>query len=460
MAVRDYYGLSGALAASIGSDSALLLVTPNLSGAIAGTFVNGEDVTWLAISVAGIVEVVKVISVDGNVLTVERGQEGTVAHAFTLGSLVSFQLTADSILLRIPSLPGGTTVAGQGLVEVSDNGPFNYNVNVNVPDFKGENGIVVLGQWPNIRFAFEREAGGCCGEDGDGTGDALTNIVGEGLAVAFVNGGIATVKVQPPVFTAGANISITGAWPNYTIAGTAGSGTVSSVGVGAGLQLTGSPNVNPTIAMQNTGVVVGTYGGVAINARGQITTVPTTFNPISIIETGTALTYARVGDKVTLTPRVAAVGVTGVVALADPDDDFDPADTTHAASPAVVAKALETLVTADVNGVSNYTPETAADYSALIGATSTPVLLAAGQKALVQVSATMVDGTTPTTQVPFGLGVFEGATLLKGNRLISQCNQSMTFIITGPINSALTLATTAVPAGSTVQSYSLSVIAF
>lgn len=463
MAVRQYYGLQGSLVATVNNVSGAILVSSSLSGAIAASgFVNGVDETYLSIATANFYELVMVTAVNGNALTVQRGQGGTTAQAFPIGSAIKYEVTSEAIITQIGVVTNIVTMTGTGIAQVVNPATNVFEINTDMPRFVGKNGIDILGVYPDYTFIYTSDEGGCCGNGGSagGSGGGLANVIGEGLVTAFINGDTATVRVVSPTFTPGPNISITGAWPNYTIGATAGSGTVSSVSAGAGLTLTGSPSVNPTISMSSSGVVAGTYGGVAINARGQITTVPVGFNPISTVVGGAGLTAVRLGDTVTLTPVVAAIGVRGIVALADPADPFDPLDALKAATPAVVAKGLLT-VGSTVAGVNSFTSEVAALYTNTIAPSNTALVLLAGKSALVIAEVTMVDGTDASVAVNFGMAVFDGsAAIVKGNRKVTQNIQQITFVITGAINTSLTIVTTAVPAGASVQSYSLSVAKF
>lgn len=466
MAVREYYGLVGSLVENIDASTILIPVSPNISGALAASgFVNGTDSTYLAIYTGNVYELVKVTAVNGNILTVVRHQGSTSAAVFPIGSTVAFQITSAGLLEQLAPIVNDVTIVGEGMINIESPEPNAFIIQVpGVPFIQGTQGIEVTGEWPNITISYTPPEGDCCGEGGGGggSGTGITDVVGQGMVDAYVDGSTAYVYAPTPFFNAGTGISITGEWPNLTISATGGGGGgVSIVSVGAGLTLTGSPTSNPTISITATGVVPGDYSGVGINARGQITGVPVGFAPISEIVPGDGLSAVRTGGSVTLTPDVAAIGVPGVAPLADPDDDFDPNDDTSIATPAVVAKALETLVVSDVTGASSYTGEVTSDYSNIIGATSTPILLLPGDSALVYAEVTVVDGTTPLTPVAFGLAVFDGAaTMLKGNRKITQSSQSMSFIIEGPINTSLTAVTTALPAGATMQSYSLSITKF
>lgn len=466
MAVREYYGLVGSLVENIDASTILIPVSPNISGALAASgFVNGTDSTYLAIYTGNVYELVKVTAVNGNMLTVVRHQGSTSAAVFPIGATVAFEITSAGLLEQLSPIVNDVQIEGEGDIDIESPAPNSFIIHVPpTPEIIGRQGIEVMGEWPNLEIGYTPPADDCCGEGNGsgGSGGGITNLVGEGIAETYIDGATGYIYVSPPNISGSGGITVTGEWPFYDISlSGGGSGGVTSVAVGAGLTLTGSPTVNPTISITSTGVVPGDYGGVGINARGQITGVPVGFAPISEIVPGAGLTAVRTGGSVALTPAAAAIGVPGVAPLADPDDDFDPNDDTSIATPAVVAKALETLVVSDVAGVSSYTGEVTSDYTNIIGATATPILLLPGDSALIYAEVTVVDGTTPLTPVAFGLAVFDGAaTMLRGNRKITQSNQAMSFILTGPINTSLTIVSTALPAGATMQSYSLSITKF
>ncbi len=456
MAVKNLYGLSGQLAIAINSAALILRVDSTLAGAIvASGFVNATDETYFAITANNVYEVVKVTAVNGQDLTVVRGIDGT-AQAFPVGSDLNFVVTAAGILAHIGPITSTVQLTDSGMAVVSNPSGDIWNVHVDAPAFNGIGGISILGTYPNYTFSYTPSD--CCGDEA-GTGDgSITSMEGSGIASAYLSGGIGYVNVPAPAFT-GNNITITGTWPNLVFTGAAlgGAGTVTSVTAGGGITVTGSPTVNPTVTITATGVVAGTYGGVTINARGQISAVPVTFDPVSIVVGGTGITANRTADSVTLDADTAAVGVPGVVALVDSSDAYDPLNDSEALTPAGLAVALATLSAGSVTGANSYTGEPDGSYTNVIGGSASAITLASGEKALVHAEVTMLDGTTPEVPVEFGIAIFNTALAkIKSNKICAQSQQSMSFLLEGPVTATVfSIATTAIPGGSSVISYSL-----
>ena len=124
------------------------------------------------------------------------------------------------------------------------------------------------------------------------TGTA-SNVTG---VVAVANGGTGT---STPGLVAGTNISITGSWPNQTIAASGGSGTVTSVAatVPSIFSISGSP-------ITTSGTLAMTYSGTALpvaNGGTGLTSTPT--NGQLLIGNGTGYTASTLtaGSNITIT---------------------------------------------------------------------------------------------------------------------------------------------------------------
>lgn len=459
MAAKNLYGLTGKLELATSSVATILRVTSALSGAIvAPGFTNGTDHTYFALTANNVYEVIKVVAVNGQDLTVERGVEGTVAQPFPIGSKLEFVVTAQGVLETLGPITSNVQIVANpdGIFTATLAGGI-WTLDVPYPQFHGTGGIEILGDYPNLTWTYT--ASDCCGTAATGVG--AVNIVGQGIVTAYVSGSSTVIAAEAPYFY-GVGCTIEGTWPNYTITvnasgGGAGTGTVESVGASGGLTLTGNPAINPLISITNTGVVAGNYGGVEINARGQIAAVPSTFNPISILTAGSGIGLTRTTDNVTISVAAASISVPGTVQLVDPTDPYDPANATEALTPAALAVALAGISGSTAVGASNYTGEADAAYTNTLGGSAQAFELGAGKKAIIYAEVTMVDGTTPLTAVPFGIAIFNATpSRVRADRKITQSKQVLSFLLEGPIaTTTYAIVTTAIPAGASVVSYSL-----
>jgi hypothetical protein len=254
--------------------------------------------------------------------------------------------------------------------------------------------------------------------------------------------------------------AVTGVWPNFTIysaPGGGGGGGVSIVTVSDGLSLTGNPAVNPTISITNTGVTAGDYSGFVVNARGQITSLPVGFNPISSIVVPDGATVARVGGVVTITFDSADVGVRGLVALADESAPLDSSDVQTAVTPALLAAQLGGASGSDVAG--SGTGEADATYTNALSSTAINLTLAAGERAILMGEVQVLDGTSPLAPVAYGVAVFDASANKKyATKICTQSSQSILGMMTGPFTGILHIQTSALPGGSTLQSAHLAAI--
>lgn len=453
MAAVNFYGLTGTLAVAIDPSTTVIQVNAALAGALSANM-NIGDYTFLSISAGGVYELVKVTGVSNTLLTVERGTY-TTSRSFPAGAAMAFELTADAILDSLVVPPNIASISGTGQITVSSPSPNVFELDVPTPTITGE-GVDVLGTWPNLQIALQPKD--CCGGEGGELTSGIVSLQGIGIIQAYATGTEGYVNLPAPNFV-GVGITITGSWPDFTFTVASGAGgTVTSVAAGPGLTITGSPTVTPTVNMSNTGVVAGTYGGIAINARGQITAVPATLNPVSIINFNAPLSGLRLADAVTISVADAAIGVKGVVELVDPADPYDPLEDELVLTPAALATALATLEVSSLAGADSFSSEADASYTNAVTATATALLLASGKKALIIAHGTVLATPDPTVAFDWGIAVFNATSVkVKANKSHEQKTQYIVFEMTGPVDTILTLFTTDLT-GASLASYGLHIL--
>jgi hypothetical protein len=422
------------------------------------SLLGSADWTFMLVGAGATCEVVQVFYSASTNFPITRQQDGSLLQAHAPGDPAHFELTALAVAAEVTPVP--MTVTGENLAQVTTSG-LDVSVDVPEPAFIG-NGLAITGTWPNITFTATEDDTSCCGGSSGGS-SGITSVYGSGLVTATQSGSVVTLTVLDPNFT-GSGITISGSWPNLVFtAGGGSAGTVTSVTAGTGMTVTGTPSIAPVVNLAATGVTAGAYGGLTVNAQGQLTAVDPAFNPPSSIVSGSAaITSARVGNVQTLTATLAAEGVVGVVALADASDPLNPADHSTAVNPALLANVISALSGTTVSGVSTYTAVSTGLYTNIISGALLSVNIPSGESLLVHAHVTMVNTTTPTTPVAFGMAIFNTAgsgTIIQGDQTMTQSQQSMSIIIAGPLTTNLALLTTAVPSGSAVLSYGLVALA-
>lgn len=459
MAYKNAHGVSGYLTQPL--PASLTATTMQLDASSAAQLkmlLGSSDWTFMLIGAGATCEVVQVFYSASTNFPITRQQDGSLLNAHVAGDPAHFELTALAVAAEVTPVP--MTVVGQNLAQVSTSG-LDVTVDIPEPAFTGS-GVAITGTWPNIAFTVTEDDTSCCGGSSGGSG-GVTSVYGAGLATAVQSGAVVTITVPEPAFT-GSGITISGSWPNLVFtAGGGSAGTVTSVTAGTGVTITGTPSIAPVVNIAATGVAAGTYGGLTINAQGQLIAIDPAFNPPSSIVSGSAaITSARVGNVQTLTATLAAEGVVGVVALADASDPLDPTDHSTAVNPALLASVVAALAGTTVSGVSTYTAVSTGLYTNIISGAILAVAIPSGESLLVRAHVTMVNTTTPLTPVAFGMAIFNTAgsgTIIQGDQSMTQSQQTMDIIIAGPLTTSLALLTTAVPSGAAVLSYGIVALA-
>lgn len=457
---------SGVLAAPISNVATTLFVDQAFIDYVSSAVDFGAgDYFYLTLQEDFTREEIKVTNVGINYLVVVRGQGGTAGQAFSVLATYNSAINKASVLdIAAGSVPVGDTdvvMAGIGTAVESPPGTWTLDIpDVDIVGFGSVEVAKVGGQW---QISLTDIALYDTDTDELSEGGTSTTLVASGIvSVVQSPPGTWTVGVPAPNFT-GVGVTIAGAWPNltFTVSG-GGGGTVTSVTAGTGLTGTGSPTVNPTLAITNTLGAPFASTDIDFNQRGQATRVDATFNPVSVIAATAPIQVARAGHTVTVSAVHAAEGTVGVTAFADSGSPLDPADATTAVTPKLLATVLADISGTEIVNTQSYSGEADAAYTNTVATGAVALVLAAGQKALVLVDLVVRDDAAATVAQNIGMAIFSGAgaARIQSSLLISQNHQTMMFVITGAFNDTLVLKTTALPGTTVVKSYSINAIVF
>lgn len=398
-------------------------------------------------------EIMFLLGVDAGAVTVLRAQEGTTAVPLASGASLQFVWTETAILAIAP---GGTvTCTGSGGTVVTG-GP-NYHISSPILNVTPGAGIAVSGSYGsggwNISSTVPSGPAGPTGPAGP-----ATVVTGTGLASATTISGGYNVDVPAPSFVSGTGINITGSWPNITITNTqtpGGAGTVTSVAAGTGITITGTPTVNPTVSLTATGITPGVYGAITLNAAGQVTAISASFfTGLTTSTTGVTVANPSAGAW-TVNIGTASTGTQGLVKLAaaTAGGSNNAGDATSAVTPAGVNAVLAALSTNPANFAVTGTQTALSPGTYTNTIMSIGVAVAAGKSALINIYAEVYDSAALTVPQSFGIGLFNGGSLLAGVSQIPSSFRQLQYLVTGPLTATLTVKTTALTGTQTLGSY-------
>lgn len=466
-----YTKIEGTLTADISAGTQLIPVDANTLAIINSNLnFTAGDWTYLTLTNEIYSEEVKVYGTSTNYLLVVRACSGSTAQAFShtntqIYEHVGAQAITD-IITANPS-PANVAVAGQGIASatsVTAGETTTYTVDVQAPNFTTDTNLEITGIWPNLEFSYvgNGDSGCCGGGGGSGGGSGLDSlIINSPILTGNLTGDVLTLGLAGPTFTGSGGVTVTGSWSaGYTISGSGGggTGTVQQVFVGTGLSLSGTPTVNPTLSLSNTGVIAGTYGAMTFNAQGQLTNITSGFAPVGSVTLTNGGNVVQVGSAYNITLNTAAVGVPGIVALADSTITFNPADDTNAATPAVVAKAISAL-SATASGAGSSTGEASSAYTNTLTGTAISLTVQAGDTALIIGSVEVIDSSSATQPPAYGVAVIaSGGSVLYSSRICLGGKQSILAIITTAMSTSIAIATTALTGTQSVTSQTLAAV--
>jgi hypothetical protein len=448
---------SSRLVAPLASGATSMQLTP-VDAAFLASQLTGGAWTYVAFADGPHREVVKITGVSGSFASIVRAQDGTTARAWAINDCFTSVLGPSAIfdLVTQGGVDTSLSITGTGVASVTQPTPRNYIVNVPPVNIQAceDSPVEVLGTFPNYTICFDRSALNLgCGLTSPPMlpmPDVGELILGTGIVNVVYNDidGTYVINADPVNITAGANISVTGTYPNFEISYTGpigGSGTVTEVSAGTGIVVTGLPTVSPIVSLTNTGVVSGNYAGFIVDAQGRITAIPVPPGPHSgpifdyslhlSLETANSLSLTRVGHAVTLRAHAASTATDGwgVVRLAPPTatESRDAGDSLRAVSPAGLDAVLSGFTAGSANGLLGASSgEAAAAYT--VTASSTVVNLNAGEAIFAIASAIATHSTTPLTSVAeFGIGIFVDSSLVSGTRIVQSNIHTVMAKITG-----------------------------
>lgn len=403
------------------------LVLPASVIAMLDTQLAGGYYTAVAVTDGNNYEVMNILGVTAGAADVERGIDGTTAVPLAKGSAVRFVWTTAGIGDVAPG--GGVTLVGAGATAVTG-GPA-YTVTSPFFTFTAGAGISIGGGPVNFTITNTQAAA------------VPTTVTGSGIA--NVTGGPVNynVDVAGPAFVGAGGITISGVWPNITITNTAvpSTGTMTSVVAGAGIAVTGAtPGINPTISLATVGPGAGVYGGITLNAYGQVTAFAASLITSITSSTSGVTIGGPTGGAITINIANADHGQRGLVAFAPSDatGSNDAGNDTQAVTPKglnAVANALTTANTpATFGSTGNQNALSPSAYTNVLSTFPIPVpAVPAGKTVLIDLYVETYDPVNPLVLQKVGIAIFDSLGLKAGNsNLVASNLRNLKCLISGP----------------------------
>src|SRR5699024_2462233 len=129
-----------------------------------------------------------------------------------------------------------------------------------------------------------------------------------------------------------------------------------------------------------------------------------------------------------------------------------------AVTPAAVLAAISSSNTG-TQATATSTGEADSLYTNILSSSALQLSLPSGKRAIVMAECMVLDGAAPATPVAYGLAILSMYNVkLYSNKIATQSKQTIIGVVSGPVESQISLVTTELPTGAVVHSQSLVVM--
>ena len=152
MAFKALYGLAGTLSQALTTVSTSIVVDDATMAKLRYGLNSGSDYTYLIVKTATTYEILLTEAFAGNAITVARGQDGTTAQAFPVGTDIEFCMGDAAIQAMINERAlGQVNITGSGIVTVTKTGTNQYQISAPAVNITSSSpNILVGGEFPNF----------------------------------------------------------------------------------------------------------------------------------------------------------------------------------------------------------------------------------------------------------------------------------------------------------------------
>lgn len=156
----------GCIVANLTPIANVMLIDDDSYAVLASTLgEGGVDHTFIRMGTAPQCEYIRVQQLNSGVVTINRGEDGTIPLAFLSTTEFEYVLTAAAVedMISVSMSPPNLSIVGIAPVEVTQLGTNNFEIYVPVPEFQSTgNTVDVTGTFPSYDINVVRGANGCC----------------------------------------------------------------------------------------------------------------------------------------------------------------------------------------------------------------------------------------------------------------------------------------------------------